>query len=146
LPDILFTLAFLRAMLAKRRFLLPLLLLLLAALPSVASNAAPYAYTYIDLADAPVIIVDWSKSDTQAVTIAGDRKLVFKNGEKGGKYMLILKQDATGSRKIVWPTSIRWPGDNQIPPVLTTTANRKDFLTFFFDGASYDALGILQNY
>jgi hypothetical protein len=132
----------------KRLLALSAFLFLFSLQPAFAGNAEP---SYVDLVDAPTITVDWSKGDTQAVALGGDRTLVFKNGQKGGRYTLILKQDATGSRKVVWPESVRWPGG---PPqtggvpanVLTTTANRKDFLTFLYDGVSYDVLEISQNY
>lgn len=132
---------------AKRSFIVPLLFIVLFALPAFAGDAA----SYVELADAPVIAVDWSKGAVQAVTLHGDRKLVFENPQKGGRYILILKQDAIGSRKVIWPSQVLWPGG---PPqaaglpadILTTTASRKDFLTFFYDGVSYDVLALSKNY
>lgn len=41
---------------------------------------------------------------------------------------LVLLQDATGSRLVTWPASVKWPGG--VAPTLTTTASRKDILTF----------------
>jgi hypothetical protein len=65
--------------------------------------------------------------------------------------MLILQQDTTGSRKVVWPSQVGWPGDapqtRGVPAnILTTTANRKDFFTFLYDGVNYDLLAMSQNY
>lgn len=133
---------------ANRTLILSALLFLLSAPLVRAGDAAP---SYIDLADAPTVGVDWSKGDVQALTLHGNRTLTFSGGQKGGKYLLILKQDATGSRAVAWPSSLRWPGG---PPqtkgvpanILTTTANRKDFLTFFFDGVNYDVLAMAQDY
>jgi hypothetical protein len=88
--------------------------------------------------------VDWSKGDTQAVTLAGNRTFTFSNGQKGGKYLLILKQDATGSRTVTWLSSVRWPGVTG--PTLTTTAGKTDYLTFFYNGATYDGIAFSQNY
>jgi hypothetical protein len=112
---------------------------------------ATAATSYIDLTDAPTIVVDWSKGDTQAVTLHGNRALTFSNGQKGGKYLLILKQDATGSRTVTWPASIRWPGGppqtrGQPANILTTTAGKTDYISFFYNGLSYDALALAQNY
>jgi len=99
--------------------------------------AAP---SIVDLADAPTIVVDWSKGDTQSVTLGGNRALTFLNGQKGGKYLLNLKQDANGSRTVTWPSSVRWPGTNG--PTLTTTANKADYFYFIYNGVSYDMLAI----
>lgn len=130
----------------KRSLTLSLLFIVVFALPASAGEAA----SYVELADAPVITVDWSQGATQAVTLHGDRKLVFEHGTKGGHYMLILQQDATGGRIVAWPSNVAWPGGPSHDPsqtyVFTTTAGKKDFLSFFFDGMNYDALGISLNY
>ncbi len=111
------------------------------------SAAAP---SYVELPDAPTIAVDWSKGDVQAVTLGGNRTLTFSKGQKGGKYILILKQDETGSRTVTWPLSVRWPGGppqtgGQPGGVLTTTAGKKDYITFSYDGVTYDVVAIVQN-
>jgi hypothetical protein len=122
----------------------------LAALLFLLSVSVAYAadasVSYIELPDAPSITVDWSKGNVQAVTLHSNRTLTFANAQKGGRYLLIVKQDATGYRTVTWPPAVHWPGENQLPPQLTTTANRKDYLTFIFDGASYDAVSLAQNY
>ena len=117
-------------------------LLLLLFLPPAFAASPP---SYVELADAPTIAVDWSKGSPQSVTLGGNRTMAFSNGEKGRQYMLVLKQDATGSRTVTWPVSVHWPGGNG-QPTLTTTANRKDYITFVYDGANYDALAFTQNY
>ena len=117
-----------------------LIFLLLFVAPAFADNAP----SYVELADAPAITVDWSKGNTQAVTLHGNRTLLFANGRKGAKYTLVIKQDATGSRLVAWPPSVHWPGGIGHPS-LTTIANRKDYLTFICDGPSYDAVGFVQN-
>lgn len=98
---------------------------------------------YFELADAPTIAVDWSKGSIQFVTLGGNRTLIFSGGQKGHRYTLIVKQDATGSRTITWPLSVRWPGVTG--PTLTTTTNKADYIMFFFNGANYDAVGLAQN-
>lgn len=132
-------------MLSKRILVLSAFLFLLPLHPAFASDGAP---AYVDLKDAPTITVDWSKGNTQAVTLHGDRVIQFTHGQKGGKYLLILKQDATGSRTVKWQENVQWPGydAHPQPPILTTTANKKDFLGFFYDGERYDALSISQGF
>jgi hypothetical protein len=131
----------------KRLLALSAFLFLLPIQPACADNAAP---SYVELADGPTIAVDWSKGDTQSVTLGGNRTLTFSNGQKGGKYLLILTQDATGSRTVTWPSWVRFPGGapqtgGQPASILTTTADKKDYISFFYDGLSYDAIAFAQN-
>lgn len=133
---------------AKRPLILSALLLLLPILSAHAGDAAP---SYVELADGPTIAVDWSKGYTQAVTLHGNRAFTFTNGQKGARYMLIIKQDATGGRTVTWPASVRWPGGppqsgGQPASILTTTANKTDYISFFDNGMSYDVLALAQNY
>lgn len=124
----------------KRSLALTVIFFLLSISPALADTAP----SYLELPDAPTITVDWSKAHTQAVTLHGNRTFVFENGDKGGRYMLVIKQDATGSREPTWPLSVHWPGIT--PPTLTTTPNRKDYISFFCDGANYDGLFVSQNF
>jgi len=41
-----------------------------------------------------------------------------------GEIIIRLKQDATGSRTVVWPASVKWPGGTA--PVITAAANSVD--------------------
>ena len=117
---------------------------LLFLLPLQPASASESAASYVDLKDGPTITVDWSKATTQFVTLGGNRAFVFLNGQKGKHYTLLIKQDATGSRTVTWPSSVRWPG-TQGPP-LTTTAGKADYIGFIYNGVTYDALAISQNY
>jgi hypothetical protein len=123
----------------KRTLALSSLLFLLSVFPVCAAGTAP---SYVELADAPTIVIDWSKGVTQAVTLHGNRALIFSNGQKGGKYTLILRQDATGSRTVTWPSSVHWAG--VLGPTLTTTAGKADYIVFINNGVTYDMVGISQ--
>jgi hypothetical protein len=125
----------------KRTVALFALLFLLFAPFAFAGEAPP---SYVEIADAETIAVDWSKGNTQAVTLHGNSTVTFSNGQKGGKYLLILKQDGTGSRTVTWPSSVHWPG--VYGPTLTTTADKKDYISFFYDGVTYDLLAIAQGF
>jgi hypothetical protein len=48
-------------------------------------------------------------------------------------FTLVLANDATPSRTITWPVSVKWP--NAAVPTRTTTASKIDVYTFF----TYDA-------
>ena len=43
-------------------------------------------------------------------------------------FTLLLKQDATGGRQILWPSTVAWTDD--IPPTPTTTASKYDIYMF----------------
>ncbi len=111
---------------------IPALCVFLSLLLTPVAFASASVASYVELQDAPTIAVDWSKSDVQTVTLHGNRVLTFSNGQKGGRYMFILKQDATGSRTVTWPTSARWPGGPPQASLLTSTANKTDYFTFFY--------------
>ncbi len=69
--------------------------------------------------------------------------LTLTNPSKG-TYMIKLKQDATGSRTVVFPTtSWLWAGGTA--PTITATANKTDFITFIYDGSTYCAT-VVQNF
>jgi hypothetical protein len=64
------------------------------------------------------------------VTLTVNTTFVF-TGSTSGKacsFSLYRKQDATGSRTVAWPASVKWAGGTA--PTLTTTANSIDILVF----------------
>jgi len=96
--------------------------------------AGQYASTRFALTDGATIALDWNNSNVQSVTLGGNRTFTFANPKDGGRYLIRLKQDATGSRTVTWPTII-WRGGTA--PTLTTTANKVDLITLIYDGTSY---------
>ncbi len=102
---------------------------------------AIYSRRYAAAAD-----IDWNNGNTQSLTLtAAPTTLTFANGRDGGKYVLILKQDATGSRTITWPAEARFPGGTAL--TLTTTANKTDYVGFIYNGADlkYDAVAFMRD-
>lgn len=86
------------------------------------------------LTDGATIAVDWNNGNIQTVTLGGNRTFTFANPADGARYVLVVKQDATGSRTVTWPT-IKWVGGTS--PTLTTTANKKDVISIIYDGTDY---------
>ena len=99
----------------------------------------------VSLTDGGTIAVDWSQGNVQSVTLGGNRTFTFTNGQDGGKYILMIKQDATGTRTATWPATVRWPGGTA--PTLTTTASRTDYIGFLYNGvdSKYDGVATAQN-
>ena len=96
------------------------------------------------LTDAATIAVDFNVSQNHTVTVAGNRTLTFANGKAGQTYSVSITQDATGSRLITWPSTVKWAGGSA--PTLTTTAARADQIHFYFDGTYYRDIAIAKNF
>jgi hypothetical protein len=64
-------------------------------------------------------------------TLTGNCTFTFTTGITSGtvSFTLLLTNDATPSRTITWPASVKWPGGTV--PTRTTTASRTDAWTFF---------------
>lgn len=79
--------------------------------------------------------IDWTLGNKQKSTLTGNCTFTFT--APGGPCSLVLKlvQDATGSRTVTWPAAVHWPGGTA--PTLTTTANKVDIITFYYDGTTY---------
>jgi hypothetical protein len=70
--------------------------------------------------------------------------LTFPAAAAGRSFSLVLKQDATGSRAVTWP-SIKW-ASGDVEPTLTATAGKEDWFTFAcVDGANWDGFVVGQN-
>ena len=75
--------------------------------------------------------VDLSTANIFSVSMTGNCTFTFTNPPVSGvsfSFMLILKQDATGSRTATWPATVKFP--NGSTPTLTTTANKTDIFNF----------------
>ncbi len=61
--------------------------------------------------------------------------------------LLRLRQDATGSRTVTWPSNVRFSTDAP-EPLLTTTANKTDYILvrYHSDDDKYDVLAINRGF
>lgn len=97
---------------------------------------------FVTLTDAATVAVDFSVSNNNQVTVAGNRTLTFANPAVGEIYCVRITQDASGSRTITWPT-IKWAGGSA--PSLTATASRTDDVFLMYDGTFYSDVAIVKN-
>jgi hypothetical protein len=78
------------------------------------------------------LILDLSAGNVFEVTIAEDVvSMILANPPAAGlagSCTLILKQDATGDRRLAWPHSIRWPGG--VTPLVSAGGNAVDIFAF----------------
>lgn len=89
--------------------------------------------------DGATITFNMATSPIHNVTLGGNRILAVSNVATSQGFVIILKQDGTGSRTVTWWSSIKWPGAGA--PTLTTTANRYDIFSFIYDGTNYYCVG-----
>lgn len=79
--------------------------------------------------------IDWGAGNNHKSTMTGNCTYTFTAPAGPANLVLKLVQDATGSRTATWPATVKWP--NNTAPILTTTANRIDIVTFYYDGTNY---------
>jgi hypothetical protein len=90
--------------------------------------------------------VNLANGNFVTATLTGNCQFTFTTGIGTGSqaFTLFLTNDATPSRSITWPVTVKWP--NAQTPVRTETANKTDVYSFFtFDNGS-NWYGILSIY
>ena len=99
-------------------------------LGNVYSDKTVYSAT-----DGTTITFNLNNGSIQTVTLGGNRTLALSNDVDGRSFLIILKQDATGSRTVTWWSNILWA--YSVTPVLTTTASKYDVFMFIRIGSNY---------
>ena len=79
----------------------------------------------------------------QILTLTGNATITMPTATAGKSFILLLKQDGTGSRTITWST-VKWPGGTA--PTITSTASKQDIFSFFADGTNWYGTTVGQNY
>lgn len=93
--------------------------------------------------DGATVTFNLSNSKIQRVTLGGNRALALSNEVDNRTFIIILQQDATGSRTVTWWSGIQWT--NGVAPTLTTTANKYDAFGFVKLGSTYLGIPVAQN-
>lgn len=86
--------------------------------------------------------IDWGTSNKQKSTLTGNCTFTFTAPPGPCSLVLKLAQDATGSRTVTWPATVKWSGGTA--PTLTTTASKIDIITFYYDGTNYYGSSVLN--
>ena len=79
----------------------------------------------------------------QVLTLTGTATITMPTVTAGRSFILLLKQDATGSRTVTWST-VYWPANTA--PTITSTASKQDIFSFFADGSKWYGTTVGQNY
>ena len=92
------------------------------------------------------VSIDWTAGNKYHLALNASSTVTFATNP-GSACNLILKvtQPAAGSKTITWAVtsgSIKWAGGSA--PTLTTTANKVDIISFYFDGTDYYGVASLN--
>jgi hypothetical protein len=79
----------------------------------------------------------------QIITLTGNATITMPTATSGKSFILLLKQDGTGSRTVTWST-VKWPAGTA--PTITSTASKQDIFSFFADGTNWYGTTVGQNY
>jgi hypothetical protein len=90
------------------------------------------------LTDGATITWNLSLGPMATVTLGGNRTLAFSGTIRAGTYVLKVKQDATGSRTLAYPATVKTAGAAGI--TLSTGVNKEDIITFVSDGTNMYAV------
>jgi hypothetical protein len=88
--------------------------------------------------------IDLAGGSVQVLTLTGNCTFTFPTATAGKGFILLLKQDATGSRTATWPAAVKWPSGTA--PTITATALKLDKYVFTADGTNWYGSGAGQNY
>ena len=76
--------------------------------------------------------VNFSVASIVDLTLTANTTLTLPTATAGVQGTLLLTQDATGSRTVTWPSTVRWAGGTA--PTMTAAAGKTDVITFLAVG------------
>ena len=87
--------------------------------------------------------LSFAAANHHRITMTGNGTITLSGGEAGAVYTVEVLQDSTGGRTVAWSGAV-WPSG--VGPTSTSTPNRKDVFTFFYDGSNYLGAVFGQNF
>lgn len=87
------------------------------------------------LSDGATINIDWEDAKVQYVTLGGNRTIEFDNPAEAGSYILVVTQDATGSRTLTWPGGVKWASG--AAPTLSTGNGDIDIIGLIYVNSTW---------
>ncbi len=88
--------------------------------------------------------IDLANGSVQILTLTGNCTFTFPTATAGKSFILLLKQDGTGSRTATWPATVKWPSGTA--PTITSVASKLDKFIFTADGTNWYGSNAGQNY
>jgi hypothetical protein len=102
-----------------------------------------YTETPFTANSSTAITLALTNGTVQIITLTGNATITMPTATAGKSFIIMLKQDATGSRSVTWST-VKYPSGTA--PTITATASRMDILSFFADGTNWYGTVIGQNF
>jgi hypothetical protein len=102
-----------------------------------------YVETAYSANTSTALTVSLTNGTIQILTLTANAAITMPTAVAGKSFVIILRQDATGSRSVTW-TTVSWP--SATAPTITGTASKQDIFSFFSDGTSWYGTTIGQNY
>lgn len=102
-----------------------------------------YVETPYSANSSTAITLALTNGTVQIITLTGNATITMPTAVSGKSFIMLLRQDATGSRTVTWST-VKWPGGTA--PTITSTASKQDIYSFFSDGSSWYGVTVSQNY
>lgn len=102
-----------------------------------------YVETTFTANSSTAITLDLANGTVQIITLTGNATITMPTATSGKSFIIMLKQDATGSRSVTWST-VKYPGGTA--PTITATASRQDIFSFFADGTNWYGTTVGLNY
>lgn len=102
-----------------------------------------YVETVYSANSSTAITLALTNGTVQIITLTGNATITMPTATAGKSFIILLKQDATGSRTVTWST-VKWPNGNA--PTITATASKQDILSFVADGTNWYGVAGGQNY
>lgn len=105
---------------------------------TAAARSTPLALT-----DGAIITPDFSARNNFSVTLGGNRTLANPTNQVGGQSgQITITQDATGNRTLAYGANWKFSGGT---PVLSTTGNAIDILSYYVESSSRISASLLKN-
>jgi len=102
-----------------------------------------YTETPYSANSSTAITLALTNGTVQIITLTASTTITMPTAVSGKSFIMLLRQDATGSRTVTW-TTVKWAGGTT--PTITSTASKQDIYSFFSDGTSWYGVTVGQNY
>jgi hypothetical protein len=109
-----------------------------------APTVTDYSESVVTANTTTAYTISLTSGTVQNLTLTGNCTFTFPTATAGKSFLLVLKQDATGSRTATWPAAVKWPASTA--PTITATANKADLYAFTSDGTNWFGRTLGQNY
>lgn len=103
-----------------------------------------YTEEFVTANTSTAYTIDLANGTLQILTLTGNCTYTFPTATVGKSFTLLQLQDATGSRTVTWPASVKWPSGTA--PTITSTASKGDKFVFTGDGTYWWGSVAGQNY